>query len=294
VDAGAQLAGIAVWNYNVKSQGLYLDTNPIVYDPDDMFRKVSATFPVLREIAAEGSASQDDILLCAPVEYEYDIAGRDRWLYDAKIYDLEIISVLAKNDCKYTLVTGPEAVSKHARVLLALAPEPKYYSSKGMSAIRSFVEAGGRFAGHRELVREFFGDEAADAQVICWGDEELPDVRKFVSGAGEVYAVSGKIETTLNQQLDCHYARFWRECLGLERQSRAYVVAQGGRGLIYNISGRDVQINCLPSGRLKVYDRHGDRRSDVPADQASDVRLGLHEIVTSGIDFEPQTDCTQQ
>lgn len=48
---------------NVKTQGLYLDANPVVYDPDDMFRKVSATFPVVREVAATGQAVDDGILL---------------------------------------------------------------------------------------------------------------------------------------------------------------------------------------------------------------------------------------
>ncbi len=43
------LAGIAIWNYNVKKQGLYNDTNPIIYDPDDLFAKVTPFLAALRE-----------------------------------------------------------------------------------------------------------------------------------------------------------------------------------------------------------------------------------------------------
>jgi hypothetical protein len=45
---GGSLGGIAIWNYNIKVQGLYNDTNPIIYDPDEMFEKLSAGLKNLR------------------------------------------------------------------------------------------------------------------------------------------------------------------------------------------------------------------------------------------------------
>lgn len=287
VDAGARLAGIAVWNYNVKNQGLYLDTNPIVYDPDDMFRKVSATFPIVREIASSGKPSPEDVLLYAPTGYEYEVAGRERWLLDTKIYDLEIISVLAKNDAKYGFITAIGEMGPNARILISLVPEIRSFSPDDQALVRSFTESGGKFVGHRELVRGLFGEAAADAPVICQGDEELPDVRKSAIGQGEVYAVSGKIEAALDQMLDCHYARFWRECFGLDKLSRAYVVTNGDAELVYNLSNRNAPIVMAPQpGKtLAVYDRHGDKKAEFAADETAGARLGHHEIAVSGIEL---------
>lgn len=285
VDAGAHLAGIAVWNYNVKNQGLYLDTNPIVYDPDDMFCKVSSTFPILRDIASKGKPSPENVLLYAPVEHEYDVAGRERALYGAKVYDLEAISVLAKNDVKFNLVGSLDDLGVESAILMSLVSEAESLDAQDIERMRSRVDSGGKFVGHRELVRTLYGDPAADAPVICQGDEELPDVRKWSSGEGEVYAVSGRIEVVLDQQLDCHYARFWRECLGLDRLSRAYVVTSGEMELVYNLSRRDAPIANPPKsgGALTIFDRHGDKRAKVAAEDIADAKIGHHEIALSAI-----------
>lgn len=282
VDCGAHLAGIAVWNYNVKNQGLYLDTNPIVYDPDEMFRKVSATFPVVRKIAAEeGKPSTEDVFFFAPVEFEYDTAGRGRWLFDAKLYDLEVISVPVKNDIKCNFLTRLTDLPPDTGVLLSLVADSKYFAPGDPDLIRWLVESGGKFVGHRELVREFFGDEPADAMVICQGDEELPDVRKYVMGGGEVYAVSGRVELALDQSLDAHYARFWRECFGLESLSRAYITTNGVRMLAYNISKRNAPVHAA-GGPLTAYDRHGNVKAPTETGQ---VVLSHHEIAVSGIEM---------
>ena len=40
---GGDLRGIAVWNYNIRGQGLYNDTHRLTYNPDQMFARVSAS-----------------------------------------------------------------------------------------------------------------------------------------------------------------------------------------------------------------------------------------------------------
>ncbi len=290
VDAGARLAGIAVWNYNVKNQGLYLDTNPIVYNPDDMFRKVSATFPMVREIAANGKPSLTEVLLGVSIGYEYEIAGKERWLFDSKIYDYEIISVLAKNDVKFSIssiIDGADDISRLMKVFVLLSPRLWNPESGDAQAslfahaqkqIKDLLERGGKFVAHREVVREFLGDEAADALVICQGDEELPDIRKCAMGQGEVYAVSGKVELTLDQSLDAHYARFWRESFGLEKLSRAYITTNGDVELAYNISKRNAPLE--PGKAFTAYDRHGNVKGTSGSERPD---LAHHEIAVSGI-----------
>jgi len=49
----APLRGIAVWNYNVKRQGLYNDTIKPVYDVDVMFQKLTRTIARLRYFAGK-------------------------------------------------------------------------------------------------------------------------------------------------------------------------------------------------------------------------------------------------
>jgi hypothetical protein len=72
--AGGRLEGIAFWNYNIKQQGLYNDTNPIVYHPDEMFRRVSGAGLWARAAMASDSEPVR-VLIFAPAAHTYGVIG---------------------------------------------------------------------------------------------------------------------------------------------------------------------------------------------------------------------------
>lgn len=64
--AGGLLRGIAVWNYNVRHQGLYNNTGPTSYNPDDLFARVSAQFAGVRQVLLGRSGPGPNVLILAP------------------------------------------------------------------------------------------------------------------------------------------------------------------------------------------------------------------------------------
>lgn len=77
------LQGIGIWNYNIKVQGLYNDTNPIIYDPDEMFEKLSAMLSCARDSMNQSHPAKEDpessataeVFLTASRDYIYRFAG---------------------------------------------------------------------------------------------------------------------------------------------------------------------------------------------------------------------------
>jgi len=81
-----ELQGINYWNYNVKGQGLYNDyTHPVIYDPDEMFERVSAAGSSAREMMV-AEPSPISVLLFAPSSYPYELIGQTKsWLYLSRL-----------------------------------------------------------------------------------------------------------------------------------------------------------------------------------------------------------------
>lgn len=75
----ALLKGIAVWNYNIKTQGLYNDTNPIVYDPDDMFNLLTKTLVGIRKFMGNNDDLSENknpsTILTVSKDYVYRYMG---------------------------------------------------------------------------------------------------------------------------------------------------------------------------------------------------------------------------
>jgi len=64
LENGGLLKGIAVWNYNVRNQGLFDDPNPVIYDPEELFRRVTQMLKVLREEMESLANSRDRTVFC--------------------------------------------------------------------------------------------------------------------------------------------------------------------------------------------------------------------------------------
>jgi len=75
----ALLRGIAVWNYNIKTQGLYNDTNPIIYNPDDMFYRLTKALVSAKRFMEESDNSAEEktpaTVLTVSRDYVYRYIG---------------------------------------------------------------------------------------------------------------------------------------------------------------------------------------------------------------------------
>lgn len=106
---GGKIGGLAVWNYNIPTQGLYNDTNPIIYKPDEMFKAVSGTFADIREIM-KAEKEPPKTLLYISREDDRERIGEEQLLLCPKSTDFDGNGCLLAGGVEYAMTTVLEVL----------------------------------------------------------------------------------------------------------------------------------------------------------------------------------------
>jgi len=69
LENGGHLSGFAIWNYNVKCQGLYNDIYETVYDIEDMFKKLTRAVGILRDLPLGNVRRAPDLAIVTERNY---------------------------------------------------------------------------------------------------------------------------------------------------------------------------------------------------------------------------------
>jgi len=116
VAQGGELRGVVIWNYNVKSQGLYNDTNPIVYDPDELFVKNTRFLSWLRGyLGQEELRTPAEAALVLPREFGYRKIGESKRCVWVRCYGLHNLHPLAKQADNFIVTTSLDEVIDYDR-----------------------------------------------------------------------------------------------------------------------------------------------------------------------------------
>ncbi len=302
---GGELQGINHWNYNVKGQGLYNDTNPIVYDPDEMFERVSAAGASAREVMV-ADPSPVSVLLFAPSSYPYELIGQTRsWLHLSRLatdmptfrrlvsesilnYEFRYMNALARNNVNSIVATQltwadrppsiPPKLGGRGEVetILVLAPSLAYVSSDELDLLYDFYRQGGEIVA-REDIAEALKKQMKDASSVAL-TSYLTRITSVASG-GAVYSSSPGVETLFMDDFQGELAAFWRDVLKIGKLNRGYFVEGDGHALLYSIHPSpvsfDVDIPFTYEGAK--YDRHGRQVSELSGSGTLVVTLGHHE-----------------
>ena len=311
---GGQLQGINFWNYNIKGQGLYNDTNPIVYNPDEMFERVSVNGSGAREIMVS-DPSPISVLLFAPSSYPYEIIGQTKsWLHLSRLakdmptfrrlisksissYKFWQMNALARNNVNSIVAThlteaNPPASSRQAvraegvspsepslegvETVLVLAPSLAYVSSEELDLLYDFYRHGGEIVA-KEDIAETLKKQMKDPHSTAMTSY----LNKITSEAsdGAVYSTSLDVEALFMDDFQGELAGFWRDVLRIEKLNRGYFVQGDGQALLYSIDPSpvafDVDIPFAYEGAK--YDRSGRFVSGLSGSDALAVTLGHHE-----------------
>lgn len=144
--AGGLLRGIAVWNYNVRGQGLYNNPGHTVYNPDDLFSRVTAALPGIRQIIRGPSGPGIDAVVLAPNSMPDQMIGASRLtdIFSFRGYNFGDLISLARSGATIGVVgsLAGEDLS-HTRLLVVLARGPSALSPVDVSAIRAYLANGG-------------------------------------------------------------------------------------------------------------------------------------------------------
>lgn len=145
---GGNLRGIAIWNYNIKHQGLYNDTNPIVYDPDDLFAK-NTRFLNWLTCYVQGSDMQQpaEAALILPREFGYKKIGESKRCVWIRFYGLQHLHALAKQAKNFIVAASFDDVLNYEdshlgelKVIIYLSDDGSELSETTIKRIATFLK----------------------------------------------------------------------------------------------------------------------------------------------------------
>jgi hypothetical protein len=291
---GGEIKGINFWNYNVKGQGLYNDTNPIVYDPDEMFERVSGAGVSAREIMV-ADPSPISVLLFAPSSYPYELIGKTKsWLHLTRLakdlptlrrlvsksilnYRFPQMNALARNNVNSIVATHLTwADLEGMETVLVLAPSMAYVSSEELALLYDFYEQGGEIVAKADIA------EALKSQMKDPRSVAVTSYLERITSSdskGAVYSTSPDVETLFMDDYRGELADFWKDVLRIGKLNRGYFVQGDGHALLYSIDPNpvtfDVDIPFTYGGAR--YDRSGRYVSGLSGSGTLAVTLGHHE-----------------
>jgi len=291
---GGEFQGINFWNYNVKGQGLYNDTNPIVYDPDEMFERVSSAGSSAREIMVS-KPSPISVLVFAPSSYPYELIGQTKsWLHLSRLskdmptfrrlisksilnYKFWQMNALARNNVNSivaTHLTGADLADMET--VLVLAPSLAYVTPEELAVLYDFYRQGGEIVAKADIA-EALEKQMKDPHSVAMTSY----LTKITSAAsdGAVYSTSLDVETLFMDDYQGELAAFWKDVLKIGKLNRGYFVQGDGHALLYSIASSpisfDVDIPFTYEGAK--YDRSGRYVSGLSGSGTLAVTIGHHE-----------------
>jgi hypothetical protein len=257
--AGGDLRGIAVWNYNIKGQGLYQDTHHLTYKPDQMFARVSASFSLLREIMSSPPGQPDTVVL-APNGAALRDAGAHLALRARDQYHWESLAAMARGNVDAVTLTHLDTAlpALHTAIVLARTPADLAPADKG--PLLDLLWHGGTVVAAGQVARALVGQSAVTGTVAATAGTV---VRRISTMHGILLEVDGMAVEDLFADASAGWATpVWRLALQRSAASTGYEVTDGGVTLLYTIalSGTTMAVT-LPagqsSGHLELYDTHG-------------------------------------
>jgi hypothetical protein len=274
--AGGHLEGIAFWNYNVKQQGLYNDTNPIVYDPDEMFHRMSGA-GLWARAAMASSPEPVRVLILAPAAHTYEAIGSTKtWRHVFSNYRLWDLNALARNDVNsdLTLRLTTDKLEGITTVLL-LAYSPRHLDDDELSLLRAFLASGGTVVAKRPV---------ADLLVSALSNFQINTVAPYLtritsSSGGVLYSSEHDVERIFSDAYREELSGFWRQVLGINKLHEGYAVTSQDHVLLYNIAGRPVAFDVdVPFAyRGSRYHRNGSPAGELRGDSVLRTTLEHHE-----------------
>jgi hypothetical protein len=205
--AGGSLRGIALWNYNLRGEGLYNDSYDTVYSADDFFNRVSAELPAIRQILAGPPGPGPDSLILAPNRLPDQRIGSTRlvdiWSFRGYNFD-ELISLARSGATPAVVNTLAGQNLAGIRLLIVLARVPGDLSPADIAAIRAYRASGGQVVDSQPVDPAYaFGAQwvaPGNAPEVLFGTEYTKDNVGPIAALGlpklvNSFAIVGPSET---------------------------------------------------------------------------------------------------
>jgi len=290
---GGDLQGIVYWNYNVKGQGLYNEPRATAYDPEAMFRRVSAVLPTLRRLMASPAGSPQ-ILVLAPAVLAQRAIGASREAVRLEVQPYDRLAILARTGVNAAvagslagLLTGPAAVDpaspvvsgggsgerSEIRAIIVLAPSAADLSAADLEALRGFLAQGGLVVASPGVGS---GLSTAGASVA----EPVPGAEGLIERRGNLFVALQGVATLFEDKHGEALLGFWQEALGLDSLQPGYQVGGVEAVWHYHLGREPIRVEMeLPFEAMGYrYDGEGRAVERLAGDHLR-VTLGRREYV---------------
>ncbi len=232
--SGGTLHGIAVWNYNIKSQGLFNDTHPYYYDPNQMFARVSATFPLIRAIMAAPPAHPTTLILASNA-HDLLVGGQIRALRALDSYNWASLAAFAHDDVAAPDVThlAGEDLSQ-VNTVVVLDRSAADLSAADRSALELLLADGGTVVAAAPIAA-LLAPAGAQALPLAQGGTPLMTVQQVAPAMGRLLAVSGgPVERLFTDAAATWADGVVQSILHTPLQSDGLLVSAAGTTLLYS------------------------------------------------------------
>jgi hypothetical protein len=224
--AGGDLQGIAFWNYNVKEQGLYNDTQATAYDPEMMFAQVSGGLPLLRRVMSEPSG-RSDLLILAPPAVSHQQIGAAREAVRLEVQPFRRLAILAKEGLDAAVVGSLSGWPlEGVRAIVVLSPTVEHLASDDLAVLDGYLAEGGKVVTSPAVGAVLAEAPASELDILYDG---------LVERRGRLYIAQKGIAVLFEDRRHEVLAPFWRELLGLTSPQPGYRIATERRSLLYHI-----------------------------------------------------------
>lgn len=183
LESGANLRGFAVWNYNVKQQGLYNDVIETAYDTEDMFHKLTRVIGGLRDFAGRNLSKPPQLAIVADRFFAHDFIARSRactWVrpfaFHKFFYPAKRNFPLVMDDRLTIIVQFCEKLSiPLPPYLIYLSSGEEELDSEERKALLYYLSASRRILLHRKLWQRLQDKDTVVADVLYY-DENPADI----------------------------------------------------------------------------------------------------------------------
>ncbi|MDW8327987.1 MAG: hypothetical protein RMK99_15610, partial [Anaerolineales bacterium] len=149
---GGDLRGIAVWNYNVRGQGLYGDADPAPYDRETLFARVSGSFAEWRRLmAAPGGRARVLLLLTDRAAHTYLGETRNA-VRDSPVHFDSLLPFTRLNTP--AAVVGALPALDDIEAILVLDPTPQTLATSELATLRTFANNGGQLFASAAVLKD--------------------------------------------------------------------------------------------------------------------------------------------
>jgi hypothetical protein len=259
---GGLLQGIAVWNYNIKTQGLYNFSHGSVikkatWNEDEMFNRVNEHFNLARQImeAAATTPTGPELLFVRPPEWQYRQIGKARADHHLPSFDWEKLDLLARNDIVSAEIGHlPDKFPVRwngVRTIVVLSPG-EFLTQGDIVALRKWISAGGTLLANT-------GVAVAVTGVALENRDGMPLIYNY--GSGRIF-VSREPVYDLFDSKRGELTGFWQALLNIQQIQQGYTLTTPFLYMQYNIATTPA-LASYPTewGRIFRYNINGGRTS---------------------------------